>query len=104
MTTPRNSRRAEIKPVPSVEPDRTRCRAVVLSSGATQQCSRRPAATRQYRDGKLYPVCQQHKRAQWFEPWTARLLIDPLDLVRAAQRALPPLGRRSPPPKPKLVR
>ena len=75
MTTPRNSRRAEIKPVPSVEPDRTRCRAVVLSSGATQQCSRRPAATRQYRDGKLYPVCQQHKRAQWFEPWTARLLI-----------------------------
>jgi hypothetical protein len=97
-----------IEPVPSVEPDYTRCRALVVMTGTPtgpwQQCSRRPVETRQHGDGKLYRVCRQHKRAKWFLPWTAAYFPvskeEELDRVRRAMEA----AAGNEPPKPKLVR
>jgi hypothetical protein len=96
-----------IKPVPSVEPDYTRCRAVVLfGSRQFEQCSLRPVETRQHTDGTLYRVCRRHKRARWFEPWTAKYLpVSEEELFARGRRAmelLPPFGPSRPPPK--LVR
>jgi len=97
-----------MKAVPTVEPDYTRCRALVVSSlnarahAHDQQCRRHPTDVRQYR-GQLYRVCRQHKRARYFEPWTAMLLLDPVDLVRAGFRKLE-AHQGYQPPGPKLVR
>jgi hypothetical protein len=53
-----------MKAVPLPEPDYGRCRAAVLGRpGSPVQCTRLPRFTRQTEDGRLYPVCSQHKRA-----------------------------------------
>lgn len=73
---------AEIEPVRSVEPDYTRCRALLLNVPSPgRQCSRRPVETRQDRDGKRYGVCRAHKRAKSFVPWTPWSLMDELEAL-----------------------
>jgi hypothetical protein len=94
-----------IEPVPSVEPDYTRCRAVVMSGGFNAaQCSRRPTETRQHDDGQLYRVCRQHKQARWFIPWTSGWLMSQADAELAAFRKLSAHRGYNKPPGPKLVR
>jgi hypothetical protein len=78
-----------LKPVLSVEPNYTRCRAAVLGGARVfQQCSRVPFATRQHKDGSLYRVSGQHKRAKWFVPWTSQFQMSHEDALAAAQRAI----------------
>ena len=98
-----------LKPVPSVEPDYTRCRAVVLMTPGWQQCSRPPVETRQDTDGALYRVCRQHKRARCFFAWTAAYLPVSREerlgrIRRGMERMAVELGVEPPPPRPKVVK
>jgi hypothetical protein len=55
------------------------------------------------RDGKLYRVCRQHKRAKWFLPWSHAFLMSDEEAFAAVRRAMEAAAGKDP-SKLKLVR
>ena len=87
--------RSDLQVIPRVEPDAERCQSIVLGyvgKAPYPQCSRRPVAYRWWH-GRRYAVCRQHRKARWFEPWTAEMLMDEEAALRQMRRKLEDLER-----------
>jgi hypothetical protein len=91
-----------LRPVTRVEPDQRHCRALVVSGRGDKQCSRRPTEIRQGKDGRLYRVCGQHRRARYFIPWSALSLMSAIDACRWWDRVLDEQSGRAVPPRDKF--